>query len=275
VLDDKIDKEIQDRIDGDANLQGQIDGLDLGGAIDEAPEDGKLYARKDASWSEIVPDAPSLLYGSWSYNSSSATTGSFTTRNANWFTATTLTLHKNDTSGYEHSFDLMTEGDLIVLQAPSGGAEYRVISKTMYANFCDFVVDVISAFGSFPSNGYSVDFNFVPQTSSGAGMVISADEPVDPVEGMQWLDSTTAEVWIWDGERWLEFPSTEGPAGPAGADGDAYWEQNGDNIYYSDGSVGIGATLLITQRHSPSAATVTWGLTRLLFSLNCTLTTRQ
>jgi hypothetical protein len=42
----------------------------------------------------------------------------------------------------------------------------------------------------------------------GAGMVISDTEPEpdDRVEGLQWLDSTTAEVWIWDGERWLEFP---------------------------------------------------------------------
>ena len=41
----------------------------------------------------------------------------------------------------------------------------------------------------------------------GAGMVISATEPDDPVDGMQWLDSTTAIVWIWDDGKWLEFPS--------------------------------------------------------------------
>ena len=58
----------------------------------------------------------------------------------------------------------------------------------------------------------------------GAGMVISETEPTaeERVPGLQWLDSTTAEVWIWDGVRWLEFPSAEGPAGPAGADGDTY-----------------------------------------------------
>jgi len=210
--------------------KGQIDGLDLGGAIDEAPSDGKQYARQDTSWSEIVlpeSDAPSLLYGSWSYNSSSATSGAFTTRNANWIMATTLTLHKNDTSGYEHSFELMTEGDVIVVQAPSGGAEYRVISKTVTGDVCDFVVDTISAFGTFPSNGNSVDFNFVPQIASGAGMVISAAEPVDPIEGMQWLNSNTAEVFIFDGAVWLEFP-----AGSSGSGG-GLWEQNGDDIYYS------------------------------------------
>jgi hypothetical protein len=243
--------ETQARIDGDAALQGQINGLDLSGTVEEAPNDGKQYARQDASWSEIVlpeGDAPSLLYGSWSYNSSSAPTGSFTTRNANWFTATTLTLHKNDTSGYEHSFELMTEGDVIVVQAPSGGAEYRVISKTVYADFCDFVVDTISAFGTFPSNGYSVDFNFVPQIASGAGMVISAAEPVDPIEGMQWLNSNTAEVFIFDGAVWLEFP-----AGSSGSGG-GLWEADGDNIYYSDGKVGIGTDVAEAKLHVSGGA---------------------
>jgi hypothetical protein len=42
---------------------------------------------------------------------------------------------------------------------------------------------------------------------AGAGLVISTIEPEDPVEGMQWLDSSTAEIWIWDGEKWLEFPA--------------------------------------------------------------------
>ena len=45
--------ETQARIDGDAALQGQIDGLDLSGDVEEAPEDGKQYARQDATWSEV------------------------------------------------------------------------------------------------------------------------------------------------------------------------------------------------------------------------------
>ena len=44
----------------------------------------------------------------------------------------------------------------------------------------------------------------------GAGMVISATEPSDPVDGMQWLESTTAIVWIWDEDKWLEFPASKG-----------------------------------------------------------------
>ena len=45
---------------------------------------------------------------------------------------------------------------------------------------------------------------------TGAGMVISPTEPADPVDGMQWLDSTTARVWVWDEDKWLEFPAAGG-----------------------------------------------------------------
>lgn len=47
----------------------------------------------------------------------------------------------------------------------------------------------------------------VSSDGAGAGMVISATEPADPVDGMQWLESTTAIVWIYDDGKWLEFPS--------------------------------------------------------------------
>lgn len=46
--------------------------------------------------------------------------------------------------------------------------------------------------------------------SAGAGLVISPTEPADPVDGMQWLDSTTARVWVWDEDKWLEFPAAGG-----------------------------------------------------------------
>ena len=45
---------------------------------------------------------------------------------------------------------------------------------------------------------------------TGAGMVISATEPVDPADGMQWMDATTAIVWVWDEDKWLEFPAGKG-----------------------------------------------------------------
>ena len=49
---------------------------------------------------------------------------------------------------------------------------------------------------------------------TGAGMVIQPTEPTEDerVTGLQWLDSTTGRVWIWDDGRWLEFPANV-PAG--------------------------------------------------------------
>ena len=47
-------------------------------------------------------------------------------------------------------------------------------------------------------------------SGTGAGMVISPTEPVDKVDGMQWLESTTARVWVWDEDKWLEFPAAGG-----------------------------------------------------------------
>ena len=60
---------------------------------------------------------------------------------------------------------------------------------------------------------------------SGAGMVISATEPQFPVDGMQWLESTTAIVWIWDEDKWLEFPhgQTEGATPGGDYDDTALW----------------------------------------------------
>jgi hypothetical protein len=45
-------------------------------------------------------------------------------------------------------------------------------------------------------------------SGSGAGMIISATEPKGVITGTQWLDSTTARVWIWDDSKWLEFPAS-------------------------------------------------------------------
>ena len=50
---------------------------------------------------------------------------------------------------------------------------------------------------------------------TGAGMVISATEPADKVTGMQWLDVSGDEpyVWIWDEDKWVEFPAGKSSGG--------------------------------------------------------------
>ena len=60
------------------------------------------------------------------------------------------------------------------------------------------------------SNGTVVEIGGGSGSGTGAGLVISPTEPTDPVDGMQWLDSTTARVWVWDEDKWLEFPAAGG-----------------------------------------------------------------
>jgi hypothetical protein len=57
---------------------------------------------------------------------------------------------------------------------------------------------------------------------------------------MQWLNPTTGLVLFWDDEKWLQMPTTGAP-GKDGVDGvDGLWTDNGDDIFYEDGSVNIG-----------------------------------
>ena len=48
-------------------------------------------------------------------------------------------------------------------------------------------------------DGYGVEF-------SAAGMILSATEPTAPMTGTLWMDATTGIVFIWDADKWLEFP---------------------------------------------------------------------
>jgi len=74
---------------------------------------------------------------------------------------------------------------------------------------------------------------------AGAGMVISPTEPDDPVTGMQWLDSTTGLVFIWDEDKWIEFPHGFNGLGEAPEDGFIYGRQDGEwvEVSVSGGSV--------------------------------------
>ena len=104
-------------------------------------------------------------------------------------------------------------------------------------------------------NGNVLQGDKITIQSAGAdgGMVLSPTEPAGKVVGTQWFNTATAEIFIWDGTAWFEYPSgppgpqgPQGPQGPAGADGqngsDAtnYWSLNGGDVYRSAGQVGIG-----------------------------------
>jgi hypothetical protein len=60
--------------------------------------------------------------------------------------------------------------------------------------------------------------------SAGAGMVIQPTEPADPITGLQWMDSTTGRIWIWDDDKWLELPAGGGGDASSGGSGGGAWE---------------------------------------------------
>jgi hypothetical protein len=100
-----------------------------------------------------------------------------------------------------------------------------------------YVDDSIAAIPPTDLTGYATE-TYVDDSiaaiefPAGAGMVISATEPVDRVEGTQWLNSDTAEVFIFDGSVWLEFPAG------SSVSGGGLWTDNGGSISYS-GNVSV------------------------------------
>ena len=79
---------------------------------------------------------------------------------------------------------------------------------------------------------------------SGAGMVISETEPADPETGLQWLEATTGRVWIWDEDKWLEFPAAAPETSPVivsedepqGSIGQLWYKPSENAMYVYDGS---------------------------------------
>ena len=74
----------------------------------------------------------------------------------------------------------------------------------------ELAIDIAAAKLYTKIGGSVVELGGGSSDATGAGMVISATEPVDKVTGMQWMDSTTAIVWVWDDDKWLEFPAGKG-----------------------------------------------------------------
>lgn len=93
------------------------------------------------------------------------------------------------------------------------------------------------------SDGTVVDIGGSGGDSAGAGMVIQPDEPADPVTGLQWLDSTTGRVWLWDDDKWLEFPAACSDGGGSGGGGGSVYQataatdlKQGDPVQIRDDS---------------------------------------
>ena len=81
-------------------------------------------------------------------------------------------------------------------------------------------------------------------SGDGAGMVIQPDEPADPVTGLQWLESTTGKVWLWDDDKWLEFPAATPDVAPVivsedepdGSIGQLWYKPSEGAMYVHDGN---------------------------------------
>jgi hypothetical protein len=62
-----------------------------------------------------------------------------------------------------------------------------------------------------------------PGESGAAGVIIDSVPPLDPEDGQLWFDTTDNELFMWDGENWIEpvcsTPGPQGPAGPRGPQG--------------------------------------------------------
>jgi len=81
----------------------------------------------------------------------------------------------------------------------------------------ELAIDIAAAKLYTKIGGSVVELGGGSSDATGAGMVISETEPVSKVTGMQWMDSTTAIVWVWDDDKWLEFPAGKGGSNSGGA----------------------------------------------------------
>lgn len=86
---------------------------------------------------------------------------------------------------------------------------------------------------------------------TGAGMVISPTEPADPVTGMQWLESTTGLVFIWDDDKWLEFPHGDSGLEEAPEDGSVYGRMDGQWVPINGSGGGSSDWAAITNKPQP------------------------
>lgn len=228
-----LEKEIADRIAGDADLQDQIDNIDVGagGGVSswndltdkpsEFPPEPHTHSTTDVDGLDEqlkeIDETLEALQGQLALG-------------ASYDASTGLVVHAHK-SGFEDGQPLppyqdhedtfvivsvagdnpveLFEGDWLVA-GPLGWVPVKygssgVIDWNNIINAPDFVEDA-------PSDGEQYarkDGSWSVVESTGAGFVISDTEPDedDRFEGLQWLDTVSATVWVWDGSQWLEFPA--------------------------------------------------------------------
>ena len=86
--------------------------------------------------------------------------------------------------------------------------------------------------------------------AAGAGLIISPTPPKNVPTGTQWLDSVNAVVYIWDEDKWLEFPAGHGAdveiaeLPPADPDVGDMWTDYGTTgeLYIWDGRFWVSMT---------------------------------
>lgn len=172
-----LDAEIQARVDGDAALQNQIDGLD--GYNDEQIK------------ADLATETQARIDGDAALQS--------------------------QIDGLENYNDTQIREDL------NKEIDDRIVGDQDLQDQLDGKQDAGDYLTDAPSDTkqYSRQdgawAEIVIPESTGAGLVISDTPPTDKVNGMQWLDSINAEVFIWDENKWIEFPG--GKDGADGADG--------------------------------------------------------
>jgi hypothetical protein len=223
-LQDALDTEKQERIQGDANLQGQIDSLEN---YDDAGIKADLATETQA---RIDGDAAlqGQINGLEDYDDTQITAD----------LATETQARIDGDAGLQSQIDGLDLGGAIS-EAPEDGNQYArqdaawsIVQATDSANPVVISDDPPAS----PEEGdlwYSSKADdkglycwdgevwFEVGDANGAdgqdgqdgkdgvgGMLISSTEPPTKSDGMMWLDTSKppAKVWIWDTSRWIEFP---------------------------------------------------------------------
>jgi hypothetical protein len=247
-LQDALDTEKQERIQGDANLQGQIDSLEN---YDDAGIKADLATETQA---RIDGDAAlqGQINGLENYDD--------TQIRADLATETQARIDGD--AGLQSQIDGLDLGGAIS-EAPEDGNQYaRQDAAWSIVQATDSANPVVIS-DDPPASPEEGDLWYCSQADqeglycwdgavwfgtdspdsaggAGAGMVISETEPTDKVEGMQWLNPANGLVLFWDDSKWLQMPggssgSSDGPSGSSGG----LWTDNGDGSISYDGTVTV------------------------------------